>query len=161
MNYGMRRNDAWNPLAEFRRELDSLFDDFFTPARQTWREGNVLWSPKSDIIEEDEHYLVSIETPGVPKDAIKIEVADNTVTISGERRDQKFQRSFSLPAGVDVEKIAADYRDGVLQLMIPKAESAKPRQIKIGSGAGFFGKLLGDSRKKEEENSSKPQEHVA
>jgi HSP20 family protein len=169
MNYLTRRNDLWNPLADFRREMDSLFDDFLSPANRTARNADYSWVPACDVAEEEGHYMLSLEMPGVPKDDIKIEVADNTVTVSGERRSKeerkergawygerrygKFQRSFTLPAGIDADKIEANYQDGILHLMVPKAESAKPRQIKIGSNTGFFGKLLGDSRKKEEEHS--------
>jgi len=179
MNYLTRRNDLWSPLADFRREMDSLFDDFFSPtnARATGNTNHV-WTPACDVAEEEGHYMLSLEVPGIPKDEIKIEVADNTVTISGERQSKnekkekgawygerrygKFQRSFTLPAGIDADKIEANYQDGVLSLMVPKAESAKPRQIKIGSSNGFFGKLLGDSRKREEEHhSSSAKEKVA
>lgn len=177
MNYLIRRNDTWNPLAEFRREMDGLFDDFFSPTFRTGRDVNTVWSPAYDVAEEEGHYMLSVEMPGIPKDEIKIEVAENTVTISGERRFEnkkkengawygerrfgKFQRSFALPAGIDAGKIEANYQDGVLHLMVPKAESAKPRQIKIGNSSGFFGKLLGDSRKREEEHSSSAKENVA
>ncbi len=136
MNYLTRRNDLWNPLADFRREMDSLFNDFFSSTTRSWRDSDYVWTPACDVVEEQGHYLLSLETPGIPKDDIKIEVADNTVTISGERhaknekkedgawygerRYGKFQRSFNLPAGIDAEKIAANYQDGVLSLMVPK-----------------------------------------
>jgi len=170
MNYPTRRNDNWSPLVDFRREIDSLFDDFFSPTLRYQRERSNVWSPACDVAEEDGHYMLSIEMPGISKDDIKIEMADNTVTISGERRFEskgkedsawygerrygRFQRSFALPAGIDADKIEANYQDGVLHLAVPKAESAKPRQIKITNGSGFFGKLLGDSRKREEEHTS-------
>lgn len=166
MNYLTRRNDTWSPLADFRREMDGLFDDFFSPTLRVQKETNHTWAPACEVAEEDGHYMLSLEMPGISKDDIKIEMADNTVTISGERRFEnksawygerrygKFQRSFTLPAGIDTDKIEANYQDGVLHLLVPKAESAKPRQIKITNGSGFFGKLLGDSRKKEEEHSS-------
>lgn len=137
MNYLNQNNDFWNPWASFRRDLDNLVEKSFAPAYE--------------IDEEDGHYLISLETPGVAKDQFKIEVAENTVTISGENRRGKFQRSFLLPVGIDSSKIEANYQDGVLRLMVPKAEEAKPRQIKISNGStGFFGKLLGDSKKRED-----------
>ena len=178
MNYLTRKNDLWNPLADFRREMDSLFDNFFTPVvNSDRRELEQVWTPACEVTEEAGHYLMSLEMPGIPKDHIKVEVADNTITVSGERhakdekkeggtwygerRYGKFIRSFTLPAGIDAEKIEANYQDGVLSLMVPKAESAKPRQIKIGSNTGFFGKLLGDSRKREEEKSSETKVKIA
>jgi HSP20 family protein len=169
MNYLNKRNDNWIPLADFRREMDGLFDDFFSTPRNQ-REVSRVWTPACDVAEEDGHYMLSIEMPGISKEDIKIEMANNTVTISGERRFEnkkkegsawygerrygKFHRSFTLPAGIDADKVEANYQDGVLQLIVPKAESAKPRQIKISGGTGFFGKLLGDPRKKEEEHTS-------
>lgn len=178
MNYLTRKNDLWNPLADLRREMDSVFDNFFTPTvNRNWREFEQVWTPACEVAEEEGHYLMSLEMPGIPKDDIKVEVADNTITVSGERhakdekkeggawygerRYGKFMRSFTLPAGIDAEKIEANYQDGVLSLMVPKAESAKPRQIKIGNNAGFFGKLLGDSRKREEEKSSETKVKIA
>ncbi len=164
MNYVTKQNSNWSPLANVYREMDSLFESFFYPTLQSQQ--------------EEEHYLLSLEVPGIAKDDIKIEVADRTVTISGERRLHsskkdcgsiyaerrygKFQRSFSLPVGVDTNKIEASYQDGMLQLAIPKAESAKPRQIKIGNGtSSFFGKLLGDSKRRGEDNSVNSTERIA
>lgn len=178
MNYLTRKNESWNPLADLRREMDFVFDNFFTPGvNRNWRDLDHAWTPACEVAEEDGHYLMSLEMPGIPKDEIKVEVTDNTITISGERhakeekrdggawygerRYGKFMRSFTLPLGIDAEKIEANYQDGVLSLIVPKAESAKPRQIKIGSNTGFFGKLLGDSRKREEEKSSETKVKIA
>lgn len=175
MNYLTNRSDLWSPLGVFRRDMDSLLSDFFADAPRGTREP--VWAPACEVTEEEGHYLLSLEVPGVPKDDIKIEVADNTVTITGERhakqgkktdgvwigeqRYGKFQRSFALPAGINADKIEANYENGVLSLMVPKAESARPRQIKIGNNTGFFGRLLGESRKREEGSSSEEKENVA
>jgi HSP20 family protein len=152
---------------ELRREMDKLFDDFWASPTATQMEHN--WNPPVEVEENDDHYLLSMEIPGIPRDQIKIECVDNQVTISGERRKEnrktengrsyserqygKFYRSFTLPAGVNADKVEAHFEDGVLRIYVPKAESAKPRQIKItnGSGTGFFGKLLGQSPKEKEE----------
>lgn len=176
MNYLTRNNNYWSPLVGFRREMDTLFDGFFTPIARSARDVDNVFTPACEVEEEQGHYLLTLEMPGIPKDDIKIEVADNAVTVSGERRAEskkkengawygerrygKFQRTFTLPAGIDTEKIEASYEDGVLHLMVPKAESAKPRQIKIDN-KGFFGKLLGDSRKREEGHSSTTKDRVA
>ncbi|HAR41794.1 MAG TPA: heat-shock protein [Bdellovibrionales bacterium] len=121
------------------------------------------WQPACDLEESRDHYLMTLELPGIPKEQIRIECADNQIMISGERnRDSsaadgslqyferrygKFQRSVALPSGVNADRIEANYQDGVLRLYIPKPESAKPRQIKINqpSGGGFFEKFLGAS----------------
>jgi len=162
MNYLTLNNRNWSPLSELRREMDKLFDDFW-PVSTTTRslqEMDTQWSPACDVEEADSHYLISLEMPGVHKDQVKVEFHDNQIVISGERHNEikkkedgqwyserrfgKFQRSFTVPAGIDSEKVEANYQDGVLRIYIPKAESAKPRQIKVsnGSGAGFFGKLF-------------------
>ncbi len=120
---------------------------------------------------------------GIPKDQIKIEVQDRQLIISGERKAEEsksekgvrysernygtFLRSFSLPVGLNSEKIEANDQDGVLRVLIPKAEGAKPRSIKINSGntASFFGKLIGQSSPMEKDGeqllSSKPSEKIA
>lgn len=137
-----------NSPVDFRSDLDGLFEGFFSPVRRFSGETNPAWAPAYDIAEEDDHYLLSLEMPGVPKDDIKIEVAENMISVSGERKNAKFMRSFSIPPGADSAKIEADYRDGILQLVVPKAESVKPRQIKIGGESGFFGKLYGKDKEK-------------
>jgi len=170
MNYLTRRNENWSALADFRREMDSLFDNFVAPQLRTRPENGAVWTPACDVTEEDEQYMLSFEIPGISKDELKIEMTGNTVSISGEtrfenkkiesgawyseRRYGKFQRSFTFPAGIDADKVEANYQDGILHLLVPKADSAKPRQIKITSGSGFLGKTSGDSRKRVEEKSS-------
>lgn len=169
--YPMLRNQtSRGPLADLRREMDRLFDDFWSvPTNRSWSTTEREWNPACEVEESNDHYLLSLEMPGIPRDQIKLEVVDNQIMISGERHaeskkketDQwyterhygKFQRTFTLPAGVDATKVEANYQDGILRVYVPKAESAKPRQIKIanGSGTGFFGKLIGQSSAKEKE----------
>lgn len=149
-----------NGLADFRQEMDHLFDDFWRmPTLKT--EMPSTWAPSTDISEAEDHYLLSLEIPGMKKDELKIEVIDNQVVISGERKTEekherkgslyserrfgRFQRAFALPTHVDAGKIEAQYEDGVLNVYVPKSEAAKPRQIKIGdaSAGGIFSRLLG------------------
>jgi HSP20 family protein len=173
MNYLTLNNSnrTWSPLSELRREMDKLFDDFWSApnAARSLQEMEAQWSPACDVEEADNHYLISLEMAGVPKDQVKVESHDNQIVISGERRNEakkkengqwyserrfgKFQRAFTLPAGIDTDKVEANYQDGVLRVYVPKAESVKPRQIKItnGTGAGFFGRLIGQSSTKEKE----------
>ena len=105
------------------------------------------WQPACDIAEENEHFLLSIDMPGIPKENISIEVEGNKLVVTGERksesRDQKkgftyserkygtFQRTFTLPRGLEAERIEAKFKDGVLELTLPKTEPAKAKQIKI------------------------------
>jgi HSP20 family protein len=88
-------------------------------------------SPACDVSETEEKFLLSVDLPGMKKEDIKIELKDQVLTISGERKTEKYQRSFTLPTVVDGNKVEARYEDGVLELTLPKTELAKPRQIEI------------------------------
>lgn len=158
-----RKQKTWSPFSDFRYDMDRFFDDFWEPRNiPTQSEHSAEWFPHCDVVESEGHYLLTIDLPGIPKDQIKIEALDGKLTISGERKQEekktesgawyterrygKFQRSFSLPVGIDTNKIEANYEDGVLKLYVPKAEAEKPKQIKIGttnSSSGFFGRLIG------------------
>lgn len=141
----LNNHQNWQPLVDFRRDMERLFDDY-------WPSDD--WSrmqPAYNLEESPDHYLITFDMPGVPKDQLKVEVQDNQLTVTGERRtdDKKFKgygsfrRAFALPAGIDSGKVEADYQDGVLKVYLPKAESAKPRQVKIGSQhQGFFAQLI-------------------
>ncbi|MCB1057070.1 MAG: Hsp20/alpha crystallin family protein [Acidobacteria bacterium] len=105
------------------------------------------WAPPVDIRETEDAYLVNAELPGMKKEDVQITLENNVLTVGGERRfegdekDQgfhrreraygKFLRSFALPKRVDSEKIAAKFRDGVLEISVPKMAEARPRQITI------------------------------
>lgn len=104
------------------------------------------WGPAIDVAETKEKILVRAEVPGVKQDAISIEFENGVLAIRGERKLEKeegvtwhrvertygaFSRSFTLPRTVDAEKIAATYRDGILEIEVPKKEEAKPKHIKI------------------------------
>ena len=135
-------------LFHFGRRMDSVFDDFFgdflNKTRSDTRQG---WSPKVDVFEEEDHIVMTAELPGVEKDNIAIDVNGRVLTLKGERtyenevKEDKytlreraygtFQRSFTLPAETDSEKIKAAYKDGVLKLNIPKPASSRPKQITI------------------------------
>jgi len=115
------------------------------------------FSPAVDVDESDTHFLLSFDLPGVKKEDVHIELKDNILTVWGERKDSKregfgnrlsiersygeFNRTFTLPINVDPDKIEAHYEDGVLHVVVPKAESAKPREIAVKTGRpGLFGK---------------------
>jgi HSP20 family protein len=136
----------WSPLdrlASFRDEINRLFDTG-APAQNSFFSG---WNPTLDVYDEQDRFLVSVELPGMKKDEINLSYQDGVLTVSGERKHEregkegetfrseryfgKFQRTVSLPASVDASKIAATYKDGVLQIDLPKAEEAKPKQIKV------------------------------
>jgi HSP20 family protein len=147
-------------------EMDRFFEDWgrMTPVRidQEHR-----FDPAWEVAETDEHYLMSVDLPGMKKEDIKIEMSDNVLTVSGERKrgnsekTQKvqryekvygfFKRSFTLPHAIDASKVEARYEDGVLELYLPKTQAATSRRIEIQSGSdGLFGKLLGAKKSHQE-----------
>ncbi|MBI3544058.1 MAG: Hsp20/alpha crystallin family protein [Deltaproteobacteria bacterium] len=152
------KNLMASPFRDLNR-MQRQFDDLFGESAS--------FQPSVDVEEKDNHYLLRFDMPGVKKGDIKIELQDNVLTISGERRDEReekdkdrtirserfygvFQRSFTLPPGIKAEQLEADYRDGVLHVAVPKIEVATSQQIKIGEGkAGFWDKLLGRDGKKD------------
>lgn len=157
-----------NLTSDLWREMDRMFDHFTPPGLPVYDERE--FSPASELMEEENHYLLSMDLPGMKKEDIKIEVADGTLVISGERKNAKhndtnqvhryektygsFKRSFVLPNTIDAEKVEARYEDGVLELYLPKTEVAQVRKIEVQSGkGGIFDKLLGT--KKQEQTSTK------
>jgi len=110
-------------------------------------EGVGSWIPPVDIVEEPERLLFRAEIPGVSKEDIDIKVENGTLILRGEKKQERevegetahrverfygsFTRSFALPATIDADKIQARYKDGVLELILPKAEVARPRKIEI------------------------------
>jgi HSP20 family protein len=128
--------------------MDRLFSQYL---RRIGREEEALapgvWAPVVDIYETDEKMVIKAELPGLKKEDIDIEVRDNTLTLKGERKFEKeikqenyhrveraygsFQRSFTLPSTVKQEAIEATFKDGILEISLPKAEEAKPKQVKI------------------------------
>ena len=153
----------WNPLNEFQSELDAFFGDFTVP-RYKLASDVFVKSLASEVQEDENRYLLTIEIPGVVKDDIKIEAMDNQIVVSGERKTEivngkrallnseiqygKFSRSFAFSKKLDATQIEAQYQDGVLRVLIPKAENAKVKQIKISDGQGesFFSRLLNQTK---------------
>lgn len=147
-------------IFEFMNEVERSFDDLWKTDRQMIRQSGTF-QPHVDLHETDGFFLVSLDLPGIPEKDIKIDVQEGRLTVSGERvREEqkndglyrrfersfgKFERAFQLPTNVDAEKIQARFENGVLEIMVPKAEALKARQIKIESGksGGMFSRLLG------------------
>jgi HSP20 family protein len=142
----------WRPMRDLvgvREEMNRLFDEFFTgwPERRgLLMEGE--WAPSVDVAETDAEVVVTAELPGVKQEDVEVTITNDVLTLKGEKKEEKeikkenyhrversygsFQRSISLPAGVQGGKAKAGYKDGVLKVTVPKAEAAKPKQIKIG-----------------------------
>jgi HSP20 family protein len=147
----------WEPfrdLVSIQDRMNRLFDDAFraNPRAQSedeWALGG-SWAPVVDIFEKDGSIVLKAELPGVDPKSVDIRVENNTLSLRGERKlDNEvkresyhrversygaFARSFTLPNVIDTERIKADFKDGVLQLTLPKREEAKPKQIQIQVG---------------------------
>jgi HSP20 family protein len=143
----------WTPmgnLQSFQHEMNRMFNQFFQGSNGE-EAGSKLstWTPSVDIHETDDALVIKVELPGVSKDDVSIDVHQNTLTLRGQREHEaevkdeqyhrversygSFQRSFTLPSTIDYEKVHATFKDGVLELHLPRLESAKPRQIAINS----------------------------
>ncbi len=143
------RWDPFRDLNTLQDRMNRLFDD----AGRTWRTdepaATTSWSPSVDIFETEGDIVVKAELPGMDRKDIQLNLENNVLSLRGERKFQKetkdenyhgigrsygvFSRSFSIPTTVDEEKIRADYKDGVLKIILPKKEQAKPKQIKIAT----------------------------
>ena len=127
---------------DLHRLFNTLFEDRASVAQQRW-------VPQMDLVEADDHFVLKADLPGLSEEDVAIEVRDNALTISGERKAEherrekgwyrversfgRFSRSLSLPEGIDPDAIAARFDRGVLSVTIPKPEQRKPRRIQIGS----------------------------
>ena len=141
----------WNPWREMptiQNRINRMFDDpFFRLGRWTDDDSMGMWNPIVDLYEKDDHFVIKAELPGVDKNNIKVDLKDRVLTLSGERNYDnevkeenyyrkersygKFQRAFRLPADVDSDKIRAEFKDGVLQVEVPKPEKIKAKQVTI------------------------------
>jgi HSP20 family protein len=141
----------WDPMRELdslQGDMNSLFDRFFegrTPNGMSRR-----WLPAMDLVETDNHLVLRGDLPGMTEDDVNIEIKDNVLTVSGERKAEhedkgegyhrversfgSFSRSLTLPQGVDAEKVEANFDKGVLEVRIPKPSEAKPTRVQIGKG---------------------------
>ncbi|MGZ5278978.1 MAG: Hsp20/alpha crystallin family protein [Pseudobdellovibrionaceae bacterium] len=157
----------------YGQDVDDMFERAFQNPLSLLSEmqpsmmGDKDWYvPSFDVNETEEAYLLSVDLPGVKKEDVNIDVSNNVLTVSGERKHEyeskekgsrryeqsygQFTRSFTLPTAVDAEKVEANMEDGVLKIALPKSEQTKPHKIQVQAGkSGFFSKLVGSSDKKE------------
>jgi HSP20 family protein len=145
------RDRGWpfRELEEFRDDIDRLFDRTFSRRAPARREVPTVrsWAPTVDMFDRENEVVVRAEVPGMSKEDIDISVLGNTLTISGERKSEeevkeddyyycersygRFQRNIALPQGVGAEDIKASYKDGVLEVVLPKKEEAKSKKIEV------------------------------
>ncbi len=145
------RWDPFREMSSLQERMNRLMSDFRT--RTPWTEEEMAqgaWVPAVDIYETKDSIVLNVELPGVTKEEISLEVKDNTLTLRGEKKMEKdvkeesyhrmertygsFMRAFTLPSTVQQEKVKARFKDGILEVSIPKAEEAKPKQIKVDVG---------------------------
>jgi HSP20 family protein len=146
------RWDPFRELDELQARLSTLFGR--APVRKNGSKDEALavaeWAPAVDIVEDGNEYLIKAELPEVKKEDVKVTVQDDVLTISGERTFEKeekgrkfhrmeraygsFARSFTLPEDADGEKVAAEFKDGVLKVHLRKSEQAKPKSIEVKVG---------------------------
>jgi HSP20 family protein len=144
----------WEPLRELgtlQSEMNRLFNTMFDSPSGGGGGAAALrrWMPAMDLLETDDHFVLRADLPGMSEEDVNIELEDSTLTISGERKAEheenregyyrverasgSFQRSLTLPKGVDPEAVTASFDRGVLEVRIPKPEARKPRRINIGT----------------------------
>ena len=127
----------------FAADIDRLFNTLFE------RTDAQRWTPPMDLVEHEDHFLLRADLPGLREEDVNLEVRENTLRISGERKAEheqrergwyrlerqfgKFSRALTLPDGVNFDAIAANFVNGVLEVRIPKPEERKPRRIAIGA----------------------------
>ena len=142
-------SQQWNPLQDLmvlQDRMNRLFEDA-TQRRGERAAGDEFeradWTPASDIYETEIGYLIAMDLPGIDREALEIDVDDNRLVVKGtrevseskqhrtERPRGRFVRTFSVPASVDQGKIGAEYKDGVLNIRLPKRTEQKPKKIDI------------------------------
>jgi len=147
------RHEIEQPLESFQREMSRLVESFFGPEAPSF---HGAWAPSMDVAETENDVVVKADVPGMTADDINVTLAGNVLTISGEKKDErkeskgsysvverrygKFQRSVTLPAGIDSEKAQAEFKNGVLSITIPKTEETRAKKIPVKGEKQLAGK---------------------
>ena len=146
----------WEPARELhsiQQEMNRLFNTFFDAPATSGPGGNGgarRWVPAMDLVETEEHFVLRADLPGLGEEDVKLEVADDVLTVSGERHFEHegkkdgfyrlergsgtFSRSLTLPDGIDPEGIEASFDRGVLEVRVPKPAERRPRRVEIAVG---------------------------
>lgn len=135
--------DPFQEMAGFRRLFDQPFGALLHPGAAA----EMAWRPLADVAETTDAFTVAVELPGMKQEDIAVSVEENVLTVKGERKREtetneegysrvervhgSFERQFAFPGTVDMDRIHAVYRDGVLEIRLPKKEEAKPKTVKI------------------------------
>jgi len=142
------RWDPFREISSLQERMNRLFSD--VRSRKPFGEEEIVqgtWVPAVDIYETTDSIVLKAELPGITKEDISVEVKDNTLTLKGEKKFEKvvneenyhrversygtFQRAFTLPGTVEQDKVKAKFKDGILEITLPKMEQTKPKQIKV------------------------------
>jgi HSP20 family protein len=142
--------DRWEPfrnVSDIQGEMNRLFDVFLGRPLAGAAPSGRMWMPPIDMAETDDELILTVEIPGVREKDVSVSITGDLLSIKGHRRpeddatDRKslhverlyghFERMIQLPLAVQGDRVKATYRDGVLQISLPKADQLKPRQIKI------------------------------
>ena len=143
------RYSPWQEMNSLQRQLNRLFDDALTP--QNWDNfGNWSTFPAAEITEKDDAFHLKLEVPGIEAKDLDIQVMKDRIAIAGERKSEtksedngnvrsefrygKFQRVIPLPAHVQNDNVTADYKDGILNLTLPKSEAERNKVVKVSLG---------------------------
>jgi HSP20 family protein len=172
----------WEPVAELntiQNEMNRLFNNFVdAPTGRSANGAARRWVPAMDLVETTDHYVLRADLPGLGDEDVNVQLEDNVLTISGERKTEQhneqdgyyrlerafggFSRSLTLPDGIAPDRIQANFDRGVLEVTVPKPEQKKPRQVQIKVGSGDDPKTIeGDAAKDPNTNSRDPAAAVA
>jgi HSP20 family protein len=145
----------WEPVRELntiQSEMNRLFNTFFDSPTATNGSAARRWLPAMDLLETENDFVLRADLPGLSESDVNIELENNVLTISGERKSEteerkegyyrverasgSFSRSLTLPDGIDPDAVKATFERGVLEVRIPKPEERKPRKVAISVGGG-------------------------
>lgn len=140
------RWDPFDDIASLRESMDRLFEEF-TSRRPERARAPVVWQPAIEAYETDTDVVVRAELPGIDPKQVEVSVTEDTLTIKGEARSEQeekrrnyyrrelrygsFVRSLTLPSGVQGEKASATYKNGIMEIRVPKSERARPKTVKV------------------------------
>lgn len=140
-----KREKTNSPFDLIKGSIDSVFDDFFNGSSLSLK--NMDFAPKVDVTEDEKAIHVKAELPGIDEKNVNVEIKENTLTISGEKKEEKetkeekshriersygsFSRSFTLPKGIETDNIKATYKNGVLKINIPKGKELESKKVKV------------------------------
>jgi len=145
-----KRKSEPTAIESMRREMDRFFDELTPFSRMRENNGGSMmdvWTPSTDMSENENEYVIKMDIPGMTKDDIDVNFEDNRIVIRGERTEEEkeekknyiqkerydgsFYRSFTIPKTVDEDQIKAKFEEGVLKINLPKAEVSKPKEVKV------------------------------